>query len=75
MMFRNDEEYNKKYYVPRHRRFGFPPITPNACVRDAVFHQVFDTAWSLVISCLNEPISGKQTSLLKVCYPPNCFIF
>ena len=73
--FRDEEEHSKKYHVPRRRRLGFPPITPNACVRDAVLQQVFDTTWSHVISCLSGPTDTKPTPLLKVNYFQFFFIF
>jgi len=65
--FREDDENSKRYHVPRRRRLGFPPITPNACVRDAVLHQVFDNVWSGVVHCLASSNSKFKTSLLKVC--------
>ena len=65
-MCRDDEE--KRYHIPRRRRLGFPPITPNACVRDAVLHLLFDVVWSRLISTLSSSSSGKhqQQSLLQV---------
>jgi len=63
---RDEEEHSKKYHVPRRRRLGFPPITPNACVRDAVLQQIFDRTWNHVIFCLSGPTDTKPTPLLKV---------
>ena len=61
---RDEDEHSKKYHVPRRRRLGFPPITPNACVRDTVLHQIFDSTWYHIVSCLSAP--AQPTSLLKV---------
>ncbi|XP_076822428.1 protein FAM149B1-like isoform X1 [Clavelina lepadiformis] len=60
----DEEENTKRYYIPRRRRLGFPPITPNACVRDAVLHQVFDVVWNRVVACLSSDKRSKA-SLLK----------
>lgn len=65
MLFhRDDEENHRKYHVPRRRRLGFPPITPNACVRDSVLQQIFDLLWSRIVACFSHPIKNK--SLIKV---------
>ena len=37
------------------RSTGFPPVTPNACVKDTVRSLLFDQIWSEVISIL-QPI-------------------
>ncbi|XP_077868164.1 protein FAM149B1-like [Saccoglossus kowalevskii] len=48
----------KKYHNPRPRRLGFPPITPNACLQDTINNQVFDAAWSEIITWL-RPLVKK----------------
>nr|XP_002129894.1 protein FAM149B1 [Ciona intestinalis] len=60
----DEEEHAKRYHVPHRRRLGFPPITPNACVRDAVLHHIFDLLWSRVVPCLAG--SGKERSKMSI---------
>nr|CAB3244290.1 protein FAM149B1 [Phallusia mammillata] len=61
----DDEENAKKYHVPRRRRLGFPPITPNACVKDAVLHQLFNNIWSDIVGCWSKTHPSSNTTLLK----------
>ena len=35
----------------RQQRRGYPPVTPNACAKDAVVSQLFDQAWGEVCTC------------------------
>lgn len=56
-----EEDSVKRYHVPRRRRLGYPPITPNACVRDAVINQLFDNAWVKLISCLKKVKVRNET--------------
>lgn len=58
----DEEDTVKRYHVPRRRRLGYPPITPNACVRDAVINQLFDSTWVKLISCLNKVKVGNEVS-------------
>lgn len=44
---------------------GFPPVTPNACVRDAVLHQLFDEVWLRLVTELASK-TEKGECLLKV---------
>ena len=37
---------------------GLPPVTPNACVRDAVCSEVFDQIWNEVITVL-QPLLAR----------------
>lgn len=39
---------HKKQITPRRRRVGYPPVTPNACVKDSVSSEVFDSMWQEV---------------------------
>lgn len=34
----------------RQQRRGYPPVTPNACAKDALVSQLFDQAWGEVSS-------------------------
>lgn len=43
---RNDVKYR------RQQRRGYPPVTPNACAKDAVVSQLFDQAWGEVCACI-----------------------
>ena len=45
-----DNMEHKKQITPRRRRVGFPPITPNACVKDSVASGAFDSVWCEVSS-------------------------
>ncbi|XP_039261327.1 uncharacterized protein LOC120337565 [Styela clava] len=70
----DEDETAKRYHVPRRRRLGYPPITPNACVRDAVINQLFDLTWVKLISSLdkvkieNEAAKKTNKSLWKVLF-------
>jgi len=59
------EDEDKRYHVPRRRRLGFPPVTPNACVRDAVLHQLFDEVWLRLVTELASK-TEKGECLLKL---------
>lgn len=65
LSLRQEEDPSNRFHVPRRRRFGFPPITPNACVRDAVLHQLFDLVWSRMVTNLSGNGRSKP-SLLEV---------
>ncbi|XP_070185605.1 protein FAM149B1-like isoform X2 [Littorina saxatilis] len=45
-----DNMEHKKQITPRRRRVGYPPITPNACVKDSVLSAAFDTMWFEIMS-------------------------
>ncbi|XP_041362202.1 primary cilium assembly protein FAM149B1-like isoform X2 [Gigantopelta aegis] len=53
---------NKKQITPRRRRIGYPPITPNACLKDSVTSAVFDFMWQEIISWMRTVI--KEFSIL-----------
>lgn len=41
-------EHGKDFKYRRQQRRGYPPVTPNACAKDAVVSQLFDQAWGEV---------------------------
>ena len=46
-----EEEGSESHAGNRYRRQlrrGYPPLTPNACAKDAVVSQLFDQAWGEV---------------------------
>ena len=43
-----DTSDSKKQLTPRRRRFDYPPITPNACLKDTVASSAFDCLWQEV---------------------------
>lgn len=50
-LFRYEESSNdKKQLTPRRRRVGYPPITPNASIKDSVISSAFDAIWQEVKS-------------------------
>ncbi|NWT69344.1 F149A protein, partial [Prunella himalayana] len=47
---------------------GIPPVSPNACIKDAVASEVFDHIWSNVIGILEELIKKNwETSIPAEC--------
>lgn len=44
---------------------GIPPVSPNACIKDAVASEVFDHIWSNVIGILEELIKKKIGKLVS----------
>ena len=44
-------EPSKDVKYRRQQRRGYPPVTPNACAKDAVVSQLFDQAWGEVCTC------------------------
>ncbi|BFZ03308.1 hypothetical protein BsWGS_06347 [Bradybaena similaris] len=55
-IYEDNMEY-KKQITPRQRRVGYPPITPNACVKDSVMSGVFDHVWQEIMSWIRELLS------------------
>ena len=39
---------------------GLPPVTPNACVRDAVCSEVFDQIWNEIITVLQPLLASVR---------------
>ncbi|KAM6400835.1 protein FAM149A isoform 2-T2 [Pluvialis apricaria] len=68
-------EQKKTRLAEKRSKRGIPPVSPNACIKDAVASEVFDRIWSNVIGILEELIkknwetniteSDKQVEKLK----------
>ncbi|NXN17081.1 F149A protein, partial [Indicator maculatus] len=73
----DDEDWEQKkiHLVEKRSKHGIPPVSPDACIKDAVASEVFDCIWSNVIGILEElikkkwevsiPESDKQVEKLK----------
>ncbi|NXB13982.1 F149A protein, partial [Rhagologus leucostigma] len=46
---------------------GIPPVSPNACIKDAVASEVFDHLWSNVIGILEELIKKNWETSIPEC--------
>ncbi|NXN24818.1 F149A protein, partial [Nycticryphes semicollaris] len=49
-------EQKKMRLTEKRSKRGIPPVSPNACIKDAVASEVFDCVWSNVIGILEELI-------------------
>ncbi|OPJ71200.1 protein FAM149A isoform A [Patagioenas fasciata monilis] len=49
-------EQKKRHLAEKRSKRGIPPVSPNACIKDAVASEVFDCIWSNVIGVLEELI-------------------
>ncbi|XP_072191983.1 protein FAM149A isoform X1 [Excalfactoria chinensis] len=68
-------EQKKIHLAEKRSKHGIPPVSPMACIRDAVASEIFDDIWSNVIGILEElikkhletnvPESTKQAEKLK----------
>ncbi|XP_069711992.1 protein FAM149A isoform X1 [Phaenicophaeus curvirostris] len=61
----DDENWEqKKIHLAEEKRSrrGIPPVSPNACIKDAVASEVFDCIWSNVIAILEELIKKNWES-------------
>lgn len=56
-----DNIEHKQQITPRRRRVGFPPVTPNACVKDSVTSGAFDHIWQEIMSWM-RPLLKRYTS-------------
>ncbi|NWH56923.1 F149A protein, partial [Geococcyx californianus] len=58
---------HKKMRLAEERRSkrGIPPVSPNACIKDAVASEVFDCIWSSVIGILEELIKKNWETSIK----------
>lgn len=59
----DESSEQKKQITPRRHRVGYPPITPNACVKDSVLSSVFDSIWQEIISW-NRNLTRKYSVLV-----------
>ncbi|XP_062594433.1 protein FAM149B1-like isoform X4 [Saccostrea cucullata] len=58
-----DSSHDKKQLTPRRRRVGYPPITPNASIKDSVISSAFDNIWQEIVSWM-QPLTRKYTALV-----------
>lgn len=58
-------EPNKDVKYRRQQRRGYPPVTPNACAKDAVVSQLFDQAWGEVVLWLRDLLSRYSQKVLR----------
>lgn len=49
----------------RQQRRGYPPVTPNACAKEAVVSQLFDQAWGEVVLWLRDLLSLYSQKVLR----------
>nr|XP_022314171.1 protein FAM149B1-like isoform X4 [Crassostrea virginica] len=54
---------DKKQLTPRRRRIGYPPITPNASIKDSVISSAFDSIWQEIVSWM-QPLTRRYTVLV-----------
>ncbi|NWX17661.1 F149A protein, partial [Aegotheles bennettii] len=54
----DDENWEQKkiHLAEKRSKRGIPPVSPDACIKDAVASEVFDCIWSYVIGILEELI-------------------
>ncbi|XP_009871815.1 PREDICTED: protein FAM149A [Apaloderma vittatum] len=60
-------EQKKMYLAEKRSKRGIPPVSPNACIKDAVASEVFDCIWSDVIGMLEELIKKNWDSSITEC--------
>ncbi|NXL51705.1 F149A protein, partial [Podilymbus podiceps] len=59
-------EQKKMHLAEKRSKRGIPPVSPNACIKDAVASEVFDHIWSNVIGILEELIKKNwETSITE----------
>ncbi|XP_074807394.1 protein FAM149A isoform X3 [Natator depressus] len=49
-------EQKKAQLAQKRNKCGIPPVSPNACIKDAVAAEVFDGVWSNIVEILEELI-------------------
>ncbi|XP_053108534.1 protein FAM149A isoform X2 [Hemicordylus capensis] len=49
-------EQKKSPFAQKRTKYGIPPVSPNACIKDTVAAEVFDHVWKNVIGVLEELI-------------------
>ncbi|NXF75494.1 F149A protein, partial [Sclerurus mexicanus] len=60
-------EQKKMRVSEKRRKCGIPPVSPNACIKDAVASEVFDHIWSSVIGILEELIKKNWETSIPEC--------
>ncbi|NXU83420.1 F149A protein, partial [Xiphorhynchus elegans] len=60
-------EQKKMSLSEKRRKCGIPPVSPNACIKDAVASEVFDHIWSSVIGILEELIKKNWETSIPEC--------
>ncbi|NXJ75177.1 F149A protein, partial [Trogon melanurus] len=60
-------EQKKMHLAEKRSKRGIPPVSPNACIKDAVASEVFDCIWSDVIGILEELIKKNWESSITEC--------
>ncbi|NWU92271.1 F149A protein, partial [Upupa epops] len=65
----DDESWEQKKTCLSEKRskHGIPPVSPNACIKDAVVSEVFDHIWSNVIGILEELIKKNWETSISEC--------
>ncbi|NXV40499.1 F149A protein, partial [Uria aalge] len=60
-------EQKKMRLAEKRSKRGIPPVSPNACIKDAVVSEVFDCIWSNVIRILEELIKKNWETSITDC--------
>ncbi|XP_041283874.1 protein FAM149A [Onychostruthus taczanowskii] len=60
-------EQKKMHLSEKRCKRGIPPVSPNACIKDAVASEVFDHIWSSVIGILEELIKKNWETSIPEC--------
>ncbi|XP_075277983.1 protein FAM149A isoform X1 [Opisthocomus hoazin] len=60
-------EQKKMHLAEKRSKRGIPPVSPNACIKDAVASEVFDCIWSSVIGILEELIEKNLEMSITEC--------
>ncbi|XP_010190790.1 PREDICTED: protein FAM149A [Mesitornis unicolor] len=57
-------EQRKTHLAEKRNKRGIPPVSPNACIKDAVASEIFDHIWNNIIGILEELIKKNwETSI------------
>ncbi|KAM4674753.1 protein FAM149A [Amazona ochrocephala] len=60
-------EQKKMRLAEKRSKRGIPPVSPNACIKDAVASEVFDCIWSNIIGILEELIKKDWDTNVADC--------
>ncbi|NXL37272.1 F149A protein, partial [Glaucidium brasilianum] len=60
-------EQKKRHLAEKRSKRGIPPVSPNACIKDAVASEVFDHMWNNVIGILEELIKKNWETSITEC--------